>query len=67
MEKARDEAASATADALWHVLLKYYHSLFEVIRNQPMNYFGKERRFCCYIREKMEILRRFLVNKYKEL
>jgi len=65
MERVQEDSESATADTLWHVLLKYYHSLFENVRNQPMSYFGRERRFCCFIREKMEVFRRFLVRKYE--
>jgi hypothetical protein len=67
MEKVQDDAECVTADTLWHVLLKYYHTLFEEVRNKPIYYFGRERRFCCFIREKMEMLRRFLLKKYEEL
>lgn len=67
MGKVQEDVDNTSADAMWHVLLKYFHALFEEVRNKPMSFFGSERRFCCFIREKMEMLRRFLVRKYSEL
>jgi hypothetical protein len=52
---------------MWYVLLKYFHSLFGVVRNEKISFFRKERRFCCFIREKLELLKRFLMRKYEEL
>lgn len=40
-------------DILWQVLLKYYHTLYGEIKNQPMSFFRKNQKLSMQVREKL--------------
>jgi hypothetical protein len=48
---------------MWHCYIRYFQTLFSAVKNEKMDFFRKERELTCFVREKLELFRRYLIRK----
>lgn len=67
MDNTEGKGFGSNADVMWHVYTRYFQSLFATIKDEKMEFFARERMFSCFVREKLELFRRFLIRKQEKI